>query len=91
MELYEILGTHIPDINEDDDWLEFVGKITSSITKSGQYENYTDAIMLMSGKPWKEIKQLESEEVLDLFVEGLSANKIVKLKVFCDNIGFNYA
>ena len=91
MELYELLGSHIPDINETDDPLEFVGKITINITKSGQHEDYTNAVMLMSEKPWEEIKQLESEEVLDLFLDGLIINKIAKLKVFCGTIGFSYA
>ena len=91
IELYELLGKYIPDVNETDEPLEFVGKITGNITRSEQHKDYTDAVMLMSGKSWEEIKQLESEEVLDLFLDGLIANKIAKLKVFCDNIGFSYA
>lgn len=91
MELYELLGAHIPDISEDDDPLEFVGKIISNIAESGQHEDYTNAVVLMSDKLWEEIKQLESEEVLDLFLDGLIVNKIAKLKVFCDSIGFSYA
>ena len=91
MELYELLGAHIPEVDEEDDPLEFVGKITSNIVESEQHKDYIDAVILMSDKPWEEIKQLESEEVLNLFIDGLSVNKIFTLKVFCDNIGFNYA
>jgi hypothetical protein len=91
MELYELLGSHIPDIDETDDPLEFVSKITGNITKSGQHEDYTNAVILMSGRSWEEIKQLKSEEVLNLFIDGLLINKIATLKVFCEKLGFSYA
>ena len=91
MELYELLGAHIPEVEDADDPLEFIGKITSNITESGEHEDYTNAVMLMSGKSWEEIKQLESEEVLDLFIDGLSINRIATLKVFCESLGFSYA
>jgi hypothetical protein len=90
LELYELLGKHIIDISEVDDPLKFIGNITSSITQSEQHKDYTDAVILMSGKSWEEIKQLEPEEVLTLFIDGLSINKIATLKSFCDSIGFNH-
>ena len=91
MELYELLGTHTPEVDDADDSLEFIGKITSSIVESEQHKDYTDAIMLMSDIKWEELKVLESDEVLELFVDGLSANRIVSLKVFCNKVGFGYA
>ena len=90
MELYELLGAHIPEVDDADDPLGFISKITSSIVASEQHKDYIDAVILMSDKPWEEIKQLKSEEVLNLFIDGLSVNKIFTLKVFCDNIGFSY-
>ena len=91
LELYEILGAHIPDVkNENINALEFIGKIVRNIRESEKHQNYVDAVMLMSGKEWKELKIFESDEVLSLFIEGLSVNRIVDLKVFCKEIGFNY-
>jgi hypothetical protein len=91
MELYEILGPHIPEVDEDEDLLEFVGKIIEHINSSNQHEDYTLSVELMSEKSWKEIKNLTSEEVLRLFIEGLIANKIIQLKSFCDTVGFSHA
>ena len=91
MELYELLGAHIPEVDDADDPLEFIGKITSSIVASEQHKDYTNAVILMSDKSWEEIKQLESDEVLDLFIDGLLINKIATLKVFCESLGFIYA
>ena len=58
MELYEILGIHIPETNEDVDALQFIGKIVKSIKDSGEHKDYVDAVMLMSGKNWEEIKKI---------------------------------
>jgi hypothetical protein len=91
MELYEILGPHIPEVDKDEDPLEFIGKIVRSIRESDEHERYVDAVMLMSGVEWEELKQLDSNEVLELFVNGLSKNKIVSLKSFCDSVGFSHA
>ena len=90
LRLHEILGSHIPEF-EEDDALEFIGKIVSNIRQSNQHKDYVDAVMLMSGKEWDEVKQMEHEEVLELFIVGLTDNKIVQLKSFCDKVGFNHA
>lgn len=92
MELYEILGIHIPDVDDDSiDVTKFIGKIISNIKESGEHQNYVDSVMLMSDKEWEEVKTLEPEKVLNLFVEGLVVNKVVHLKSFCTRIGFSYA
>jgi len=89
LELYEILGEHIPDT--EDDALDFIGKIVSGIRESGEHKRYVDAVMLMSGKEWEEIKELKSANVLELFISGLTANKIISLKTFCDSVGYGNA
>ncbi len=92
LELYEILDAHIPEVgNEDVDVLEFIGKIVKSMRKSNEHQNYIDAVMLMSNKVWEDVKVLDASEVLNLFIEGLSTNKILDLKIFCNEIGFNDA
>jgi hypothetical protein len=91
MELYEILGPHIPEVDEDEDPLEFIGKIITHINSSNQHEDYTLSVELMSEKSWEEIKKFTSSEVLELFIDGLIANKIIQLKSFCDTVGFSHA
>jgi len=90
LELHGILEQHLPDAL-DEDALEFVGKIVNNIKESGQHKDYVDAVILMSGKEWEEIKSLKFEEILELFIRGLSANKIVQLKSFCEEVGFTDA
>ena len=91
IELYQILGEHIPDFDGyEDEALQFVGKIVDNIKESNRHSDYTDAVMLMSGMPWEEIKEMDYEDVLELFVSGLANNKIVQLKSFCDSVGFNH-
>jgi hypothetical protein len=91
LELYEILGAYIPEAEEDIDALDFIGKIIKNIRASGDHQDYVDAVMLMSDKKWEEIKILQSIDVFELFIKGLTINKIVSLKIFCDEIGFGYA
>lgn len=88
LELYEILGAHIPNVDDEDiGALEFIGKIVGNIKESGKHQNYVDAVMLMSGKEWEEIKEATSDQILEMFADGLFINKIVSLKVFCDQMG----
>ncbi|MHA2384452.1 MAG: hypothetical protein ACXACT_17920 [Candidatus Thorarchaeota archaeon] len=85
IELYEILGAHIPDVeSEDIDATEFIGKIVHNIRESEQHKDYV-------GKPWEEMKELDPIDVLNLFTEGLSTNRIVNLKSFCKEIRFGDA
>ena len=88
--LYEVLGEHIPEFDEED-VLQFIGKIVDNIIQSDRHKDYVDATMLMSGKEWNEIKEMESEEVLSLFTEGLAENKIIRLKSFFDKAGYSHA
>jgi hypothetical protein len=92
MELYEILGAHVPEVeDENSNALEFIGKIVKSIKESEEHQRYVDAVMLMADIEWEELKELDSTSVLELFIDGLSINRIVSLKMFCEEIGFGYA
>jgi len=88
-QLYDIIGKYLPEISEEDDALEFIGTIVGNIKESYEHKDYTDAVMLMCGMEWEELKEKESTEVLELFVEGLSVNKIVELKSFCETMGYS--
>jgi hypothetical protein len=90
LELHSILSKYVPDESDEKDATKFIGKIVSNIRESNQPQDYVNAIMLMSGKGWNEIKDMEFDEVLELFIIGLRENQIVNLKSFCDKIGFSY-
>lgn len=88
LELYEILGKHLPE-EVDDEILDFVGKIVSSVNKTGQGD-YVDSIVLMTKQDVEELDEQHIEEVLGLFIMGLTENKVLQLQTFCSSIGLNY-
>ena len=89
MELYELLGNHIPEVDESNiDALGFIGRIVDNINTSGHHEAYTLSIELMSGKTLQDLQEMIPEEILSLFTEGLMQNKILDLKSFCSKAGF---
>jgi len=90
VELYKILRSHIPDVADDETAIEFIGKIIDNARQSSTPGDYVDALILMSGRSLMELNEMGSEQRLELFIEGLSENKIVKLKTFCDVMGFNH-
>ena len=90
LQLYDILGKHLPEIDDDIDALEFIGTIVKGIRESGQHKDYTDSVMLMSNKSWEEIKEMQFDDVLELFIDGMATNKIIELKSFCETMGYSY-
>jgi len=54
LELYDILGKHIPEIEDvDDDIVEFVGKIIDNVNSSGDNKAYSLSLELMSGRHFR--------------------------------------
>ena len=89
MELYELLGAHIPEVDAKKvDVLDFIGKIVEDINASNHHEAYTLSIELMSGKTLQDLQEMDSIDRLELFTKGLIQNKILSLKSFCDKVGF---
>ncbi len=84
-----LLQDHIPPLSDEQDALQFIGKIVDNIKLSNRHNDYIDAVVLMSGQDWEELKFLDSGEILRLFIDGLSVNRIVTLKSFCDLMGLN--
>jgi hypothetical protein len=90
MELYEILGAHVPEVEDDTLAWDFIGKIIDNVSDSDPVA-YTKAIEIMTDKTLQELQELGSENRLELFSMGLSHNRILDLKSFCDMLGFSYA
>ena len=91
LQLYDVIGSYLPEIEDDDiDALKFVGTIVKNIRESEQHKDYVDAVMLMSRISWDELKKMQSDEVLELFVGGLATNKIIELKSFCNTMGYSH-
>ena len=88
MELYEILGAHIPEDTEGITAWDFIGKIIRDINSSDDHSSYTLAMELMSEKTLQGLQEMLPEERLELFTGGLIQNKIMELKSFCEQVGF---
>jgi len=69
---------------------DFIGKIVRDINSSGDHIAYTLAIELMSDKTLQDLQEMDSADRLKLFTEGLIQNRILKLKFFCEQVGFKH-
>lgn len=90
LKLCHLIGKHIPDISEANTGLEFVGKIIDNISASGNHRDYIEAVALMMGTTVESlVTELNTEEILTMFMEGLQDNKILFLQEFCKKVGFD--
>lgn len=90
--LYVTLGKYIPSLPTDENnYLEFIGKIIDSIQKNEDYTAYLDAIQIMTGITFNVLSTSSSEEILDLFISGLMEWRIVELVEFFRDIGYKNA
>ena len=87
LELYSIIGKHLPE-NVDDDMkvLDFVGIILDSIIEKNEHSALVQSTALMSGIYIDNIRALESNDIIELFSEGLIINNVLDLKKFCESL-----
>lgn len=87
LELYTIIGKHLPE-NVDDDMkvLDFVGIILDSIIEKNEHSALVQSTALMSGIYIDNIRALESNDIIELFSEGLIINNVLDLKKFCESL-----
>jgi hypothetical protein len=88
LKLYDILQEHLPEFNKDEEPIEFIGKIIKSIRNS-KSSAFIDATSLMVGIEIDELVQYPSDEILEMFVDGLSENRIISLKEFAIQVGYH--
>ena len=89
LKLSALLSPYIPDIQEVDTGIQFIGKIVENIVSAEKYQVYLDAIALMMDVNIDDIlDNLSIPEAIDMFAEGLQVNKILDLQEFCKKVGF---
>jgi hypothetical protein len=87
-EVYTHLKQHLPE-TIDDDLLEFIGKIVSSIRESESYEDYSEVIELFTGSKFSTLAETYNPtEMLELFIMGLQDNQIIIVNKFFSEAGF---
>jgi len=80
-DLYKLLKGCIPDSGDS------IITIAHEIIDKSDDMSYIESVSLMSNIPVKILVRRESNEILDLFLEGISVNEILELKSFCESIG----
>lgn len=87
--LYEAIGKYVPNLDEvTDDYSEFVSKIIDNIQRSKDYQAYLNAIQIMTGVTFNVLKESTSDEILDLFMNGLLEWRVLELVEFFREIGY---
>lgn len=88
LKLYDVIAPHLPE-EEYKDGLEFISKIVDSIIEHEKHKDFIDIIVLSTEITQEEILKLSSQELLEVFAECLSVNKVLLLKDFCLRIGYH--
>jgi hypothetical protein len=85
-ELYFLLSPYLPDIDPENS-LDYIQRIIKNIKDGDNPLDYAHAIRIMTGKTIQDLREYKAEEILTLFIEGLSENKIVALTNFMKSLG----
>ena len=85
LEVYKLLKDYLPD--GEDSIIDIAHGILDEVGKKEADAKYIESVSIMNNVPVKVLIRRESEEILDMFLEGLSVNSIVDLKDFCEGIG----
>lgn len=89
LELYTKLEKFIPDYEDIDDSLEFTGTIIHDIRHSDTPEAFGESLLIMyPDRTAKELSEMEGNDIVLLFVEGLKENKFLALFEFCKVLGY---
>ena len=91
LQLYDLLGEYLPDEEEPNSIINFVGKIVNNIKENSRPEIYIQSISLMSDFSEDDLLSMTSEQVLQLFIQGVMENQLPSLKKFCETIGYKNA
>lgn len=81
LQLYKLLKPHFPDDVYKFDITELIRIIIDSMVEKN-YRDYTDVLMLMHDVSLESMRDVPSEEILKLFVEGLAENNVYELMDF---------
>jgi hypothetical protein len=87
LNLYLKLSPYLPDDAEDMSSLDYLHSIISRI-KNGNPKDYIDALKIMHSIDINGLKKHSTEEILEMFVDGLKENKFFSLCNFLGSFGY---
>lgn len=89
LSLYKMLAPHLPNmVEENKTVLAYVSEIVRDI-KEKRSDAFASALVLMTGLSVEELNEMEGEDIINLFIEGLVTNQITSLRSFCHEIGLS--
>ena len=89
-QLWKLIGKYLPEDDEYDDLLSFASIIIDEIIADDKHEVYIEALILLSDKTLEELGEMETEEVVTTFLNGMNENDILALRDFYTKVGFAY-
>lgn len=87
LELYLTLAPYLPEDAEDMSSLDYLHSIIAKI-KNGNPKDYVDVLNIMCDININELKKHSTEEILEMFVDGLEENKFFSLYNFLGSFGY---
>ena len=86
LELHTLLKPHLPEIDKESEFLDFIQDITRSM-KGNDWLEYVGCVQLMCGLEVDEVVDLDSFDIFAKFLEGLVENNVFTLIRFCESLG----
>jgi hypothetical protein len=80
--LYEKINLYLPDHKEYDSGISYMRAIIQNIKSSGNGRIYLEILEMFSDKSIEELIELETDNLLKIFSDGLRENKILQLAQF---------
>jgi len=87
LKLYLKLAPYLPEDAENMSSLDYLHSIITKI-KNGNPKDYVDVLNIMCDINIDELKKHSTEEILEMFVDGLKENKFFSLANFLGSFGY---
>ena len=87
LKLYREIAPFVEQGDLGEPALTFLHRVIGRMKERDPYA-YIHCVCLMSGKAQEEIFEMKSDEVLQLFLSGLTINQVVSLLEFGERLGF---
>lgn len=87
LHLHRVIAPYLPEQTPDTLTLDYMRDVVDAMRLRAP-EAYIRCIEIMMGKPFEEVLEMPSYDLLDIFTGGLQVNRILELKQFCEELGY---
>ena len=79
MKLYKMIAPFVSEAKQKTDAIEFSSTIIDTIIKANEHDKFLHMSMLLTGKKVEELIQMDMNDFLGEFMDGLIENRILDL------------